>query len=654
MKNNNLNWRDRRSLKNVSKDAKIQLTDGTFLDAIAIAKIVDMAPEDLDTMKEIADWISNHEEEVVSILEGLDSKADKSDLEALAEVVDTKATKDEVNSKYSKPTGGIPKSDLTTDVQLSLNKADTALQSHQDISNLATKTEVNAKYTKPSAGIPKSDLTNAVQASLNKADSALQNHQDISHLATKEEVENKLSEINNTKLDVNLNTITKTGEDKIKELVNADEMYNNASNAIVVANNQIKEVSKLKNDVETYIGAGKEQVVVSITSSVEGVSVSGLTLYVYLNNAETPIEATTDENGMATFRVDVGYKYRIVFPRIDGCEHITDVTHTASVAQRSVEVEYTDVKVMYENLTVRLVHFTSSYIEEDMTGNIVKVTIDGEIKELLTNSAGTVTVRIPIGKEYRIELPKIDGFYIRENKYVYNLTAEMSSRFILGHYTDFESGVFIICDNGMEYLFDDFKAKNIAPEDARMIKISTVSLANNSENDDEYATSVFCISIDEIRQRVYPSKMWNSGSLDFTSVDTGCHYNGYKNCQLLYNEGLAEAKDTPAIEYALQQKFVTSAKSYNGFLGSVYQWVALWNVREEIDEILDYTRPLDGDGNFTHRILNVSKKGYDFSSYTGNKWTSDQSHANNAYYFGSGVGSNIKNNGYAAVPFYAF
>lgn len=188
MNNNNLNWRDRRSLKNVSKDAKIQLTDGTFLDAIAIAKIVDMAPEDLDTMKEIADWINNHEEEVVSILEGLDSKADKGDVEALAEVVETKATKDEVNSKYSKPTGGIPKSDLTSSVQSSLNKADTALQSHQDISNLATKTEVNSKYTKPSSGIPKSDLNSTVQASLNKADSALQNHQDISHLATKEEV----------------------------------------------------------------------------------------------------------------------------------------------------------------------------------------------------------------------------------------------------------------------------------------------------------------------------------------------------------------------------------------------------------------------------------------------------------------------------------
>lgn len=35
---------------------------------------------------------------------------------------------------YSKPSGGIPKTDLASDIQTSLGKADTALQSHQDIS----------------------------------------------------------------------------------------------------------------------------------------------------------------------------------------------------------------------------------------------------------------------------------------------------------------------------------------------------------------------------------------------------------------------------------------------------------------------------------------------------------------------------------------
>ena len=38
----------------------------------------------------------------------------------------------------------------------------------------ATKAEVSAKYTKPTGGIPKTDLDATVQASLGKADSALQ------------------------------------------------------------------------------------------------------------------------------------------------------------------------------------------------------------------------------------------------------------------------------------------------------------------------------------------------------------------------------------------------------------------------------------------------------------------------------------------------
>lgn len=43
---------------------------------------------------------------------------------------------------YQKPTGGIPKDDLVSGVKESLNKADTALQEHQDISGKADKTQV--------------------------------------------------------------------------------------------------------------------------------------------------------------------------------------------------------------------------------------------------------------------------------------------------------------------------------------------------------------------------------------------------------------------------------------------------------------------------------------------------------------------------------
>lgn len=44
-----------------------------------------------------------------------------------------KELSERVNGKYSKPTGGIPKTDLASGVQTSLGKADTALQAHQKV-----------------------------------------------------------------------------------------------------------------------------------------------------------------------------------------------------------------------------------------------------------------------------------------------------------------------------------------------------------------------------------------------------------------------------------------------------------------------------------------------------------------------------------------
>lgn len=65
---------------------------------------------------------------------------------------------------YSKPTAGIPKTDLSEAVQLSLGRADTALQTEAHTGD----------YSKPSGGIPKTDLAAAVQNSLSLADTALQ------------------------------------------------------------------------------------------------------------------------------------------------------------------------------------------------------------------------------------------------------------------------------------------------------------------------------------------------------------------------------------------------------------------------------------------------------------------------------------------------
>ena len=62
----------------------------------------------------------------------------------------------------------------------------------------ALQNEIDAKYVKPSGGIPKTDLSSAVQTSLGKADSALQEHQDISG---KEDKTNKVTSIDDESTD---------------------------------------------------------------------------------------------------------------------------------------------------------------------------------------------------------------------------------------------------------------------------------------------------------------------------------------------------------------------------------------------------------------------------------------------------------------------
>lgn len=86
------------------------------------------------------------------------------------------------DSAYQKPSGGIPKSDLTSSVQDSLDDADSAYQKPSTgipSTDMATDVQTSlgkadTAYQKPSGGIPESDLATAVQASLDAADTAYQ------------------------------------------------------------------------------------------------------------------------------------------------------------------------------------------------------------------------------------------------------------------------------------------------------------------------------------------------------------------------------------------------------------------------------------------------------------------------------------------------
>ena len=174
-----------------------------------------------------ADKVSNA---VTGDFAGLDANGNLTDSGKKASDFATAAQGAKADSAYQKPSGGIPDTDLSSTVQTSLGKADTALQSQEqadwnetdtddpayiknkptipvitgkadkvdgatsgdfagldangnltdsgskasDFATAAQGAKADSAYQKPSGGIPDTDLSSAVQTSLGKADTALQ------------------------------------------------------------------------------------------------------------------------------------------------------------------------------------------------------------------------------------------------------------------------------------------------------------------------------------------------------------------------------------------------------------------------------------------------------------------------------------------------
>ena len=124
-----------------------------------ISELVNSAPETLDTLNELAAALNNDANFATTIITQLGTKVDKVENKQLSTEDFTTALKTsleslpgKVSGKYVKPSEGIPKTDLSSEVQESLNKADSAIQDIsskvdnsaylEDKKNFALKTEI--------------------------------------------------------------------------------------------------------------------------------------------------------------------------------------------------------------------------------------------------------------------------------------------------------------------------------------------------------------------------------------------------------------------------------------------------------------------------------------------------------------------------------
>ena len=134
-----------------------------------ISELVNSAPGTLDTLNEIAAALNNDSNFATTIITQLGTKVDKVKGKQLSTEDFTAALKTlleslpgEISGKYVKPSEGIPKTDLSLEVQESLNKADSAIQDISSKVNNSTYTEDKKTFalkTEIPTTLPASDVS---------------------------------------------------------------------------------------------------------------------------------------------------------------------------------------------------------------------------------------------------------------------------------------------------------------------------------------------------------------------------------------------------------------------------------------------------------------------------------------------------------------
>ena len=141
-----------------------------------ISELVGSAPKALDTLEDIAKALNYDHNFANNIITQLGTKVDKVKGKQLSTEDFTAALKTsleslpgEISGKYVKPSEGIPKTDLSSEVQASLNKADSAIQDISSKVDNSTYTEDKKTFalkTEIPTTLPASDVSAWAKASV--------------------------------------------------------------------------------------------------------------------------------------------------------------------------------------------------------------------------------------------------------------------------------------------------------------------------------------------------------------------------------------------------------------------------------------------------------------------------------------------------------
>lgn len=386
-----------------------------------------------------------------------------------------------------------------------------------------------------------------------------------------------------------------------------------------------------------------EHVTVNCTTTMEGVSMEGLVINVYVNNGADPHQYTTNANGQAEFTVTKGATYKVVFPYVQKCNIIDPVQHVASVGNRIIDANYIAETEKMERLTIKMSKADESGNVTPWEGGKAYVTIAGKKTEYIMDADGKAVVEIKNGTSYTVSVDKIDGMYEQYDRYSITRTAISESYRFNFIYRPYESGIWLIDDNNKQWTYDDWEASGNDNSKLMFVRIATLSTQR-------YKGDIL-ISIDKMADfsKVAITKQWCNRNVGFKNIpidgrdnnDTNWSrfvYNGLLATQTIIAEGDERELTTAAADYCYSSTITNGDKLYQGYLPTANQWELTW---QNMDIVIDAI-------NKKYPDINVNKK-----TLSGSKLTSTQFNATSNYIFSTATYGSFKTASCMAIPFYA-
>ncbi len=381
----------------------------------------------------------------------------------------------------------------------------------------------------------------------------------------------------------------------------------------------------------------EERVNITITTSVAGVSVKGVSVNVFLNGSSAFTKYTTDADGKVSFAIPRGTMYRIAFQELKGCDPLPSLAYTAALRVRDINVEYKPISDEKASVVVTVDKAEDGSVSP-FGGVAVTCAIDnGDTITTETDSEGQVTFRVPYNKKYKITAAQKDGYYAFRGVYEKNNVADVAEHNLYFHYYPTTSGVFILDATGAQYTADEWQAAGKTAEEAVLIKLVTQNLANGNN----------CFGFSPAAlQAGYPNKQWctqntqfNNISLNGNNVKDALYYNGVTSSKLVREEAEERGLSVPLFTYAYEQTVDLADAQLHGFILAIGQIIEMNVNKTIVDEVV---KMLYGSNAELFSVM-----------LSQSKWTSTQNDVARAWLFDFDSSVRVKSYSLVALPVFA-